>query len=101
MSFWNDFETFLDTEYHQAQAVVQSIWQYIKPMVQAGAQEVAAAALQAVLTEAPKVIAGTEKLSNATSSVVNALAQQGKSVAINIAESAVQAAYNKLATNKP
>ena len=101
MSFWSDFSAFLDKEYQQAKTAVEGIWQFIKPMAVAGANEVAAAALQAVIQEAPKVISGEEKLASATSTVVAALAAKGKSVGINIAESAVQAAYNLLATSKP
>lgn len=100
MSFWTDFDAFLSKAVTAAKTEVEAVAQYFTPMVEAGAEEVATTALQAVLAQAPLVIAGTEKLSAATASVVSTLASAGKSVAVNIAQTAVQAAVNKLAPVK-
>jgi hypothetical protein len=96
-SFWSSFSTFLAGEVTKAETEIKSMITYFTPLVEAGAQEVAQTALAAVLQQAPLVLAGTEKLANATSSVISTLASSGKSVAINIAEGAVQAAYNSVA----
>lgn len=100
MSFWSDFEVSLSKAVTAAEADVKAALQYIEPLVVAGAEQVAQAALAAVLQQAPLVISGAEKLSAATANVVSTLASQGKSVATNIAETAVQAAYNQLGAVK-
>lgn len=100
MSFWSDFTAALSKAADEAKTEVEAAIQYFTPMVEAGAEQVAGAALTAVLQQAPLVITGSEKLSAATASVVSTLATQGKSVAVNIAETAVQAAVNKLAPVK-
>lgn len=97
MTFWTDFENELNKAFVAAKAAIDQAGQYFKPMVEAGASEIASAALQAVLQQAPLLISGQTKLKNATGAVVTALANSGKSVAVNIAETAVQAAVNKLA----
>lgn len=97
MSFWNEFSAALSGLVTKAEAEIKAAEQYLAPLVVAGAQEVAASALAAVLQQAPLVISGSEKLSAATSAVVTNLAATGKSVAVNIAETAVQAAYNQIA----
>lgn len=101
MSFWTDFEVFLQNAVTKAEAAVSAAFQYVKPMVVAGAEEVAQLALQEVLKQAPLVLSGAEKLNAATAAVVSTLATQGKRVAINIAETAVQGAYNKVSSLKP
>lgn len=68
----------------------------IKPLLQATEEEIATLALNAVASEAPKVLSGEEKLSAATSTVINSLASQGKTIAATNAQAAVQTAYNFL-----
>lgn len=96
MSFWTDFTTALSGYVAKAETEIKAVEQYLEPLEVAGADEVASAALTAVLQQAPQVLSGTEKLSAATASVVSTLATAGKSVAVNIAETAVQAAYNTI-----
>jgi hypothetical protein len=96
MSFWTDFETLLTKAVKAAEADVVLVAQYFKPKLVAGAEEIATIALQAVLAQAPKLISGSEKLSAATSAVVSAVSASGKTIAVNIAETAVQAAVNAL-----
>lgn len=96
MSFWTDFETELNKAVALAKVEITAAAQYFKPRLEAGADIVATAALQAVLTQAPLLITGAEKLSAATSSVVSAVSASGKTVAVTIAETAVQAAVDKL-----
>lgn len=98
MSFWSDFSTALEKAITAAGAQVKAAEQYFGPKILAGAEEVATIALNAALAQAPAVLSGSEKLSAATSSVVSTLAASGKSVAVNIAETAVQAAVNRLST---
>lgn len=68
----------------------------IKPMVIAAEEEIATLALNAVATQAPLVLTGQVKLQNATSTVINSLAASGKSISSNLAQAAVQTAYNFL-----
>lgn len=96
MSFWTDFDAALNKAVAAAKTELVVVAQYFLPKVEAGAEEVAVVALQAVLTQAPALISGKEKLSSATSSVVSAVTASGKTIAVNIAETAVQAAVNKL-----
>lgn len=50
-------------------------------------------ALQAVLTEAPKLIAGSEKFGNAVGNVIMTVEAQGKTILLQTAQTGVQAAY--------
>lgn len=100
MSFWSDFEGALGTAVKAAEADVVAAAKYLSPMLVASGQEVAQAALGAVLAQAPSVLSGSEKLSVATASVVNTLAASSKSVAASVAMAAVQAAYNAIAPAK-
>ena len=99
MSFWTDFEASLQKAVTAAKAEIAAAAQYFIPRVEAGAEQVATAALNAALAQAPLLISGAEKLSAATASVVSTIASTGKTVAVNIAETAVQAAVDKLAAS--
>lgn len=96
MSFWTDFQTELTAAVAAAKAEITAVEQYFVPKVEAAASEIASVALTAVLTQAPLVLSGAEKLSAATSSVISTIASNGKTVAIGIAETAVQAAVNAI-----
>lgn len=96
MSFWTDLETALATTAKSVVAELSTIATNIKPLIEAGAEEIATVALNAVAQQAPLVLTGQEKLSNATSAVITTLATQGKSVAASVAEASVQSAYNTL-----
>ena len=93
-SFWSSIGAALSSVFATAVTDVKAIAAYFKPMVQASAQEIATLAMQSVLAEAPKVLAGTEKFSNAVSTVITTLGTQGKAIALSDASAAVQAAYN-------
>lgn len=56
-------------------------------------EDLASIAGQAVMTEATKIAAGTEKFGNAVANVVQTVEASGKTVAIQTAQSAVQQAY--------
>lgn len=96
MSFWTDFTTALSGFVRAAEADISKIATAIKPVIEASAEEVAQVALQSVLTQATSVLSGQEKLTQATSNVVNTLAASGKSVLIATAQAAVQTTYNTL-----
>jgi hypothetical protein len=96
MSFWTDFEHFIKDALDKIGDEVVHLVTLIKPIVVAGAEEVATAALNAVMAEAPKVISGAEKFDSAVSNVVTGLAGRGKAVAATVAAAAVQTAYNEL-----
>lgn len=96
MSFWTDFESFVKTAIKNIESELVTIATKIKPLLIAGAEELATAALNAVVSEAPKVVSGAEKFDSAVSTVVTGLAGRGKSVAATVAAAAVQTAYNEL-----
>lgn len=96
MSFWNDFDLFLKNALKAVGDGIKNFATLIKPVVQAGAEEIATAALNAVMAEAPKVISGSEKFDSAVSNVVTGLSSRGKAVAVSVAAAAVQTAYNEL-----
>ena len=73
---------------------INSAAAFFKPMVIASLEEVGTLALNAVMAEAPKVLSGAEKLSNATATVITSLGASGKSVGTALAQTAVQSAYN-------
>lgn len=56
-------------------------------------EDLAQVAGAAVLAEAPKLISGQEKFGNAVANVVQTVEAQGKTVAIQTAQTAVQTAY--------
>jgi hypothetical protein len=89
-------EAFLKSEAAKIGPAVNAIAKFFKPMVEAGLEEVATAALNAVMVQAPQVISGQTKFANAVSDVVTTLGTTGKTVATNIAQVAVQQAYNTL-----
>lgn len=99
MSFWTDFSSALSKAVVVAKADIEAVAQYFKPMLITSAEELGEIALQAVLAEAPKVISGAEKLSNATSTVLTDLGAAGKKVAISDATTAVQAAYTEVSNS--
>lgn len=94
MSFWTSLESELTAAIKSLGPQITAAANYFKPMVQASAQELAQVALQAVLAQAPAVISGQQKLSNATSQVLTTLGTAGKTVAVADATAAIQAAYN-------
>lgn len=91
-SFFHSLGDFFATVAEKAKPLVAQI----KPLVEAAEEEIATIALNAVMSEAPKVIAGSEKLSNATSIVINSLGANGKRISANVAQAAVQSSYNFL-----
>lgn len=99
MSFWTDLESAVKADVKVIEVDVQTIIKDIKPLVIASAEDVGKAALAAVVTAAPLVISGKEKLSAATSQIVSGLASNGKSVLASVAETAVQVAFNVLASS--
>ena len=96
MSFWTDFESFINKAALEIESDLVKIAKDIKPLVVAGFEEIATLALNAVASEAPKVLSGQEKLGNAVSTVVTSLGSQGKSISVAVAEAAVQSAYNTI-----
>ena len=101
MSFWTDLESAISAEAKALEAKLAQAYQYFKPLVQATAQELGSLALNAVLTEAPAVISGQEKLGNAINNVKSQLLAQGKTAGLGLIETAVQAAHDYMAANKP
>ena len=87
-------EAWLKSEAAKIGPAINAAAAFFKPMVIAAAEEVATAALNAVMAQAPKVISGEEKFNAAVSDVVTSLGTVGKSVGSALASTAVQSAYN-------
>lgn len=96
MSFWTDFDKFLKDAINAISNELGHFADLIKPLLIAGAEEIATSALNAVMAEAPKVISGSEKFDSAVNNVVTGLASRGKAVGVAVAAAAVQTAYNEL-----
>lgn len=65
----------------------------VESLVEIAFKDLAAIAGQAVLTEAEKAIAGSEKFGNAVANVIQTVEAQGKTVILQTAHAAVQVAY--------
>jgi hypothetical protein len=94
MTSWKQLEAFLKAEAAKIGPAINAIAKAFKPMIEAGLEEIATAALNSVMVQAPKVLAGEEKFSAAVSDVITSLGTSGKSVGTAIAMTAVQQAYN-------
>lgn len=100
-SFFSNLGSFLRLEAKKAEQELGKLWAGMKPLVVAGEQELAAVAMNAVMTQIPLVLGGSVKLANATASIVTSLGQQGKTIALHLAEAAAQAAYNEIQSLRP
>jgi|HubBroStandDraft_3_1064219.scaffolds.fasta_scaffold304989_1 hypothetical protein len=76
----------------------EEIAEYVGPVVvddiESALEELGTLALDAVVAEAPKLISGQEKFSNAVTDVVQNVEAQGKPVLVQDAQMAVQGAYH-------
>lgn len=96
-SFWQNFRHTLAAEFVKLEAALKPLEDKFKVLIKAGADELGTLALNAVATEAPKLISGQEKLQNATANIINSLASQGKTVGAAVAQAAAQDAYDFIA----
>lgn len=100
MSFWSDVGAAIAAEAKVLEADVVKALPFIKQVALATATELGQVALQSVLTAAPLLISGKEKLSTAVAATGQALANAGKAAALSDIEASVQASYNYLASTK-
>ncbi len=91
-------EAFLKAEAAKIGPAINAIAKFFKPLVIASLEEIATAALNAVMAQAPKVATGEQKFETAVSEVVTSLGVTGKAVGAALAETAVQSAYNTLSS---
>ena len=96
MSWWTDFEASVKADIVKLESTFAAIAAQIKPVVMIAAEELGTIALNAVATEAPKLISGQDKLANAVNTVVASVQSQGKAVLASTATTAVQTAYTLL-----
>lgn len=80
----------------EAAKVAEEVGKVVVPEVEAFLKELGSIALQAVIAEAPKLISGSEKFGSAVTSVVQQVEAQGKAVAIQDAQMAVQGAFRAI-----
>lgn len=100
MSFWSDVEAEIASEARRLEAQIIAVLPFVKQVVAADAKSLGAAALQAVIAQAPLLISGQEKMAGALSAVGTSLAASGKAVGLADAQIAIQAAYNQLGLGK-
>lgn len=100
MSFFSDLDAAISSEFTKLKTEVEAVIVKFEPVIEATAEELGQAALQAVLAQAPLLISGAEKLSGAVASISATLAAQGKSAALSLIETAAQASYNTVASSK-
>jgi hypothetical protein len=97
MSFFNSLKAKIASVFNDFVSTVKSLADSFLPkagkLAEAAIEDVFEIAATAVLTQAPKVISGQEKFSNAVDVVVKSVTAQGKTIAINTAQAAVQLAY--------
>ena len=98
MTSWAQLEAFLKSEAAKLGPAINAIAANFKPMLIASLEEIATAALNAVMAQAPKVLSGEEKLSAAISDIITGLGAQGKKVGSDLAAAAAQAAYNTISS---
>ena len=97
MSFLNSIKAKVSAVFNDFVASVRALADSFLPkagkLAEAAIEDVFEIAAAAVLSQAPKVISGQEKFSNAVDVVVKSVTAQGKTIAINTANAAVQLAY--------
>ena len=76
-----------------------SVVNFLRPLVTVTVKELAQIALNAVVSEVPKVVSGQEKFNSAVNNVANTLKTSGKTAAISLIEVAVEAAYQGLSNS--
>lgn len=77
----------------EAEVIAEKVGKVIIPEVEAFLKELGSLAIQAVIAEAPKLISGSEKFGSAVTSIVQTVESQGKAIAIQDAQMAVQGAF--------
>lgn len=97
MSFFSDVGSEIAVAVKALGADVVKFANYLKPLIVADAKSLALAALQAVITQAPLVISGAEKMTAAVASVKTTLASDGKTAELGLISAAVQDAHDQLA----
>jgi len=97
MSFLNSIKAKVSAVFNDFVASVRALADSFLPkagkLAEAAIEDVFSIAVQAVLSQAPKVISGQEKFENAVNTVIKSVVAQGKTIAVNTAGAAVQLAY--------
>lgn len=78
---------------NQIKAVAATFLPKAEALVEVGVEDILNIAASAVLAEAPRLISGQDKFQSAVQSVVQTVASQGKTIAVNTAGAAVQLAF--------
>lgn len=91
--FLTNLENFFAGAAKEVEAVAAGLVPKLENLVEVALEDLAAFAGRAVLDEASKVISGKEKFGNAVTNVVQSVEAQGKTVAIQTAQTAVQTAF--------
>lgn len=96
MSFFSDISLAISAGIKALGADLSKFATAIKPVVVADAEAVGAAALAAVVQQAPLVLSGKEKLNAAITSVQGTLTAAGKTASLTVISAAVQEAHDLL-----
>ena len=101
VSFFSDLEASIVAEAKVVEADLVKVEHFFIPLIEAAAAEIGKAALNAVLAAAPLVLTGQQKLSAAVASVQATLLASGKTAALGLIATAVQAAHDYVAGTAP
>jgi len=100
VSWFSQLVSFIEAKAQAAEAEVVKVAEEIGPVVVQYTEEflssLAEIAVGAVLKQAPLAISGAEKFGSAVADVVQSVEAQGKSLAIQDAQAATQAAYQSI-----
>lgn len=96
LSFWTDVGNEIAVAVKALGADVVKFATYLKPLVIADAKTLAITALSAVIAQAPLLITGQEKMTNAVASVKTTLAAAGQTAELSLIQAVVQDTHDQL-----
>lgn len=92
-TFMDRVENFFESTVTDFEEFFAAFLPKIETVLEVAFEDLAEIAGQAVLTEATKLVSGQEKFGNAVTNVVQTIEASGKTVALQVAQTAVQTAY--------
>jgi len=97
-AFTANAEAWIEAEWAKIEPYAASFEQAVESDVEIAFEDLAQISLGAVLAQAPAVLSGAEKFGTAVTSVVQTVEAAGKTVAVTTAQTAVQQAYDTIAS---
>lgn len=84
----------LKADGQKALIIAENVGEFVVDEAEIGLEELGSIALDAVETEAPKVLGGGEKFGSAVTNVIQTVEAKGKTILVSDAQAAVQNAYH-------